>query len=107
MKKSYINKSDPKNPIAVIIVDGVEYEHSLAFVDPKHHERHIEILHQQCNKIHHRAAVKSLAEVEESENPKAVIAEKFQQLDKLKSDCNDFYTHFPELGEIVVPTAIR
>jgi hypothetical protein len=98
--KTHVNNDDPNNPIAVIVVDGIEYEHTLAHVTESKREWYLGVLDKQMNAIHYRAAVKTL-------NGCLVSSDLEQsKIAKFKDDCGSFDTSFSTLKSIVAPTQV-
>lgn len=97
---SHINNDDPENPIAVIIVDGIEYEQTLAHITESKREWYVNILDKQMNAIHYRSAVKTL-----NNSLKDPILEQ-SKIDNFKEEFGSFDTPFSTLKAVIAPTQV-
>ena len=106
MSASYIDRSDPENPIAIIFVDGQPYEHTIAHVVESKQEWLLGVLHNQMNAIHHRAVIKTIFKIEDSKlsDIPDVIRLEENKMEKLHKDNKSFNTDFSTVKWMVAPT---
>jgi hypothetical protein len=98
--KTHVNNDDPNNPIAVIVIDGIEYEHTLAHVTENKREWYLGVLDKQMNAIHYRSAVKTLKGCLESPDLEQ------SKIAKFKEECGSLETPFSTLKTVVAPTQV-